>query len=279
MRTSLLLPMALLALAVDATGGTAPAASAGITDEELTALFSPKDLVAADLIDDTTLAGNLAAAKADANFLKVSQELRRDYDTIQALPKAERNSADLDVRLRAVAFRTVVMDGAEFAKGSVYYAPPKAAAREKTDTKPSWSTFVFERALREAYPVLMAKMDADLKPQAQGGHREEILAGSTGLPATVVDHVTALEQSGRFQVNLIVSDERFTNKDGKKVAIALGWRNDLFRTEKKKEAKPAAAQPTAGAPAATADAPDDDAETAVDNDQGGEQGEGGEAQA
>jgi hypothetical protein len=253
--------LAALALSPDAEAGTAngttPATPAGVTDEELRALFGPQDLIDRELVEETELAANVEKAKESPHFLKVSRELREVYDRVQTLPKSEVLKED---KLKANAFRMVAMGGPDEAEALVYFVPPKRTAKEAADEIPHWASYVNKEALKRVYPVLMQAFDDLLGPE-----REATLKACQGLPASVGDHKSFLEQNHRFQVNNVVSDEEFEitepGPDGKPVKrtakLSLGYRNDLFRSETKgakKKAEEAKKAPTGG-PAATTEAP------------------------
>lgn len=212
-----------------------------ITDEQIREIFSPPDMVEAEMLEEENILASIALAKNDAHFLSVSKKIRALYDRVSATPKAERASLPPEDVLASNCFKMVCYGGPSLRDGITFYQ--KKADKVAKSELPPWQTFIAKAAFVEAYSACNAKINDLLK-----NFRKEVEAQCVGLPPAVVDHRTYWELSERFQMTYVVSDERWKGKDGKEYAVSIGIRNDLFRPERKKEEE-AVTPPTDKAPA------------------------------
>jgi len=248
---SLIFPLLAVCFAPETDGGGAAPTEDPNSDAILRELFGPASMVDAELVDEETILDNIAAARADAFYLETSRSLRADFDSLKGVSKAE-IKADLalqDKALRANGFRMMAMSGPETARTLIYYVPPKKAAKSASETVKDWKTYISHLALERIYPILMQEIDILTAPAAQvitdyagksrAGERGTTEANCSGLPADVKDAHSFYDLCDRFQINYVVSDERWvrTEADGKKkeTAVSLGWRADKFRPERKVE--------------------------------------------
>lgn len=206
-----------------------------------TNFWSPPQLVEAEMLEPEQTAALVAKSKTDPHFAEVSTKLRKSFD--DSRKKATRTPENL---IEGNYFQLVASSGPDAATGLLIYQKKRSAAEA---TVPVWATYLFKTAMVKAEDAFVAEINR-LVGTEEG--RKQTLAGSTGLPDDTKTYEAVMLDSGRYQVNYIVSERQIIGPDGKKFGVAFGFRNDVHRPINEKKAAETAAKAAADAAAKAA---------------------------